>query len=239
MIQRMIICIGVDPVLAGNGHVDLGVVIQIKATGGDVKIAFQHAAAHGSAAPVGVHEEGSGYIAYHGVGATDHGIQGICVVGFGHRHGLSQNGVIKIETVCQTLIGIPGHPTAPQIHFVHQIRQGIEAENFVFLLVSHPHQHVLIDGCFHVHQTGQVLYLLHLIVGPAVGAEEPQVEGVLLVCKDLTCLHHVDLGHPQAGENGTAQGDDQHDGQISSEGAADGLGQVFDHHILFHYHSIS
>ena len=142
-------------------------------------------------------------------------------------------------TVGQTFVGALGHPTAPEGDLVDPLRDGVEAEHRVLRFASQPDDGVLIQGRFQSRQALQLHHFLDLVIGPAVGAEESQIEHILLIRKGLSRLHHVRLGHQQADKQRRAQRDDQHDGQISAKGAEDGLGQVFRHDILFHHHSIS
>ena len=141
--------------------------------------------------------------------------------------------------VGQTFVGALGHPAAPEGDLIDPLGNGVEAEHRILRTASQTNDGVLIQGSFQSRQALQFLHLLDLVIGPAVGAEEPQIEHVLLIRKDLSRLYHIRLGHQQADKQRRAQCDDQHDGQVPAKGAEDGLGQVFRHDILFHHHSIS
>ena len=239
VVHGAVVVLGIDREIAGDGHVDLGVIVRREALRRDVKIALDGTAAHCGGAAVLVHVEWRRHVAHDGISIIGQRIKSQLLIVVRQRHLCAEDGVIEVEAVGQTFVGALGHPSAPEGDLIDPFRDGIEAVNRILPGIPQPDDGILIIGCFHPRQALQLFQLLDLVVCPAVGTEKTQIKHILLICKDLSRLHHIHLGHQQADEQRRAQRNNQHDGQVTSKGTEDGLGQVFRHNILFHHHSIS
>ena len=141
--------------------------------------------------------------------------------------------------VHQAFAGIFRHPSAPEGKAVHLLRHGIDPVHQLIGAGAQIHDHIRIHDTFHMLKARKVLYVIQLLLFPAVAVQQPQVEHIAFIHVPLTCGDHITLGHEQANKNGCTKGDDGHDGNIPAQTAADRLGQISAHCIFTHYHSIS
>ena len=239
-IQKVVIFIGVDSVASIQPQMDLRVIIVVQRRLRHEEIILQRTAANRGCAPVHIHVQGRRHIAHNGKGLLHHLFQGVGVVAVCNGDFGPQYAVIIAETVGKAFVIPLRHPPAPESHLVHTLRDGVEPIHRLLIAALPIGNQVDIIDALSVGNTLQVRELPYIFVGPPVVADHPQVKHILLIHEDLARSHHVRFGHQKTYEQASAQGDNQGNGQISTEGFDYGLAQIFAHGVPAHdYHSIS
>ena len=93
--------------------------------------------------------------------------------------------------VRQTLIGGFRHSAFQQNKTVNGFRKSIETVNLILCILSPLCNQIGIKDTFRIHDPIQLLYLIQLFLGPAIGIYQSQVEHILFIRIDLTCSHHI------------------------------------------------
>ena len=231
--------IRINVIFTGDYHMNLRIIIRIQRLRRHIEIAGQTAAADGCITPVHVHVQRRGYIAHNCKGFCHECVQCSFFVGFRDLYCCSDDIVRCCKTVCQTLIRFFRHTAAPQNNPVHSLRDFIEAVYRTFPGISHIRNSVQIQDTFCIRNCFQSRNLRCMCLIPTVGADQTQVEHVLLVHILLTRRHHIGFGHQQAHKHTGTQRNDHNDRQITAKRFEYGLLEVFAHCISSHYHSIS
>ena len=144
-VHGVVVCIGVDLVLALQGQVDLRIDLLVDAGHGDVAVGGDGTAADGGGAPLHVQIHGGADGADDGVGIVGKGIQSGFLVVFGDVQGLADDVFVEEVALHQTFVRGGGHPARIQGGEVQPLRDGHELEGGI-LLVAHVHQHIQGDG---------------------------------------------------------------------------------------------
>ena len=239
ILHLIIIVIGVDVMLSGNGKVDLREIIGIHGILRNIDKAGNTAAAYGGCSTVHVHVHRRRDITHHRQGAGGDDIQVICIIVLGDLDLLSQNAVIRKIAIGKTLPAVFRHPPAPQSDLIQFIRDGIEPIDLFFLFFSLLSNQIQIENTLGIHDPIHGLHLIHLFLFPAVGADQAKIKHILLRHVRLPGIDHIRFGHQQTYKNGCTQGNDCRNGNIASQRPSDGAQKVLLHCISFHYHSIS
>ena len=238
-IQGVIVLVSVDFIVTGDGQIDFGKIVHIEGALGNVIVVFQTAAAYRGGTPVHIHVQRCGNTSNNGEGLIAQAIHRIFVIIGRQRDSLPQHVLSPVESICQTFVIRLRHPTAAQGNLIDILGNGIEAVYAIFPILAGFCDQIHPDRAFSLGDTLQLLYLVHILLSPAIAADQTDVEHILLVGKILPRGNHVGFGHQKADKQPRAQSDDRGNGSISSEGLDNGLAQIPAHGISFHHHSIS
>ena len=218
LLHGIIIFLGINLVIPGNGGVDLGVIGDVKGIRRDEEEIRDAAAAHGGIAPVGIHIQRTAHQANHGELPLLQLVQGIVGILLRDGHLRADDGFVISEAIRQAFVCPLRHPSFQQHKPVDRFRNGVEPVNQSIAAFLALGNQVGVKHALHILQAFQGGDFLHLLRLPAIGADEPKIKHVLAVGVGLSCGHHVHFRGPQSHKNRRTQGDDGGNGNIPAQG---------------------